>query len=82
LCDGEYTRMLDEVHRKNGNLIRETSAFKKAVETLESEYRSEAKKPLGHEVLMSPVSGGRRADSPIASRMLNFLASPVRPLQV
>jgi M-phase inducer tyrosine phosphatase len=85
LCEGEYTRMLDEEHRRNGNLLRETGAFKKAVERLESEHRGETpvqKKNPRHEVLLSPIPVEQGADSPIASKMLNFLASPVRPPQL
>jgi M-phase inducer tyrosine phosphatase len=84
-CIGGYTAMLDEEHRRNGDLLRETAAFKKAVDRLEREHRgeqAELKNNGKHEVLMSPVPFGRQADSPITSRMLNFLASPISTRQL
>jgi M-phase inducer tyrosine phosphatase len=81
-CNGGYTRMLDDVHRTNGNLTRETASWRKTVEQLEGRHRKALvaiSKPANHDLLKSPVALGAAVDSPISSRMLNFSASPLQP---
>jgi M-phase inducer tyrosine phosphatase len=82
LCDGGYTKMLDDTHRTNGNLTRETASWRKTVEQLEGKHRRPLvaiNNPANHGLLKSPVAPGAAANSPISSRMLNFAASPMQP---
>jgi M-phase inducer tyrosine phosphatase len=85
-CDGGYTRMLDEPHRQNGNLTRETTQFRKVVEQLESRHRKAlvaTNRPVGHELLKSPVGfGGAAETSPVTARMLAFSTSPLQPRRI
>jgi M-phase inducer tyrosine phosphatase len=82
-CDGGYTRMLDLPHRENGTLTRETAQFRRAVEQLENRHRKAlvaANRPIGHELLKSPVPfGGAAATSPTTARMLAFSTNPPQP---
>lgn len=80
LCDGTYVPMLDEFHRTNGDLTRATTQFRKNVEKLENQHRK-ALVSLNRsttDFLKSPVAFGSSVSSPISSRMLNFMASPVQ----
>jgi M-phase inducer tyrosine phosphatase len=79
-CDGGYTRMLDDAHKQNGNLMRETTQFRKAVEQLETRHRvalTATNRPAGHETLKSPV-GGSTTVSPTTARMMDFTPSPIQ----
>jgi M-phase inducer tyrosine phosphatase len=84
-CDGGYTRMLDDEHRMNGNLMRETTRWKRMFEELEGRHRKALvaiNKPANHELLKSPVALGAAANSPISSRMMSFVASPLQPRRI
>jgi M-phase inducer tyrosine phosphatase len=79
-CDGGYTPMLDDVHRLNGDLTKATSQFRKNLEKMENRRDCASQRPKNN-FLMSPVAMGS-ASSPIVSRALNFLASPVQPRRI
>jgi hypothetical protein len=77
--------MFDEEHRRNGDLVRQTAAFKRMIESLESQFKGApepAKPPPTHEALKSPVTFGRLKDSPMTSKMMEFDASPLRPARL
>jgi rhodanese-related sulfurtransferase len=80
LCNGGYTRMLDDAHKQNGNLTRETTQFRKNVEQLETRHRAAltaTNRPVGHEKLKSPGSFGTDV-SPTTARMMDFSPSPLQ----
>lgn len=77
-CDGGYTPMLDKDHTLNGDLVRSTSQYRENMENLNKEMR----KTLGELPMhknsmhfMSPMAPSM-PQSPMATKMLNFLASP------
>ena len=81
MCDGGYTRMLDDYHRANGDLTRATTLFRRNVEKHESHHRQALvavnRSRVNHDFMKSPVGGSDWDNSPVAARMLNFLASPL-----
>lgn len=83
MCDGGYTRMLDDFHRANGDLTKATTLFRKNVERHESHHRQALvavnRSRVNHDFLKSPVAMSSWETSPVAARMLNFLASPLQP---
>jgi M-phase inducer tyrosine phosphatase len=86
MCDGAYMRMLDDAHRVNGDLTKETTLFRRIVEELEHRTRkplAEINQPAKREVLKSPITSAMSATSPIASKALNFfLSSPITPRRI
>lgn len=81
-CDGSYTSMLDDYHRENGDLTRETTQYRMNIEQLESRNREALvtvdRFAANQRTLTSPVACGAIGNSPIASRMLGFMASPIQ----
>jgi M-phase inducer tyrosine phosphatase len=84
-CEGGYVRMLDEQHRTNGDLTKETTLFRKKIE----EFEQHTRKPLAtinkqgkRELLKSPVAVSMASGSPIVSRALNFVSSPITPRRI
>jgi M-phase inducer tyrosine phosphatase len=85
LCDGGYVRMLDESYRINGDLTKETFLFRQNVEEMERWTRkplAEISQPAKREVLKSPITSAMSATSPITSKALNFLSSPITPPRI
>lgn len=86
-CDGGYTRMLDDCHRSNGDLLKATSEFRKNVEKMETENRKNLVIPqsLSTNLLQSPNLCGlkeRFDQSPMVSKMMNFFTSPIAPRRI
>jgi M-phase inducer tyrosine phosphatase len=82
LCDGGYVQMLDDAHRGNGDLTKETALFRRNMEELEGRTRkplAAINRPPRRDALKSPVGSGVAAASPIVSRALHFVSSPVTP---
>jgi len=74
-CEGGYTPMLDEQYRLSGDLARATSEFREGVEKLfQSKQETLAKNQKEEKMFNSPSI---MAQSPISSKMLQFLASPL-----
>ena len=79
-CDGGYTKMLDDEHRTNGDLIRATNDFRKNVDKAMVQRRNMLKTLPVHsnfELLKSPTSVGDLEQSPVSSKMLSFYTSPI-----
>ena len=80
-CDGGYTPMLDEDHKINGDLVKSTTQFRENVEKLNKRHREALKLMSNHSSnisqFQSPVVTFAGSQSPMTSKMLNFLASPI-----
>jgi rhodanese-related sulfurtransferase len=80
LCDGGYVLMLDEEHKENGNLVKSTSEYRKSIENLNKENSKALVDMKNYSAVCftSPASGPlNESPSAMASKMLNFLSSPV-----
>ncbi|EAY13192.1 Rhodanese-like domain containing protein [Trichomonas vaginalis G3] len=80
-CDGGYVPMLDKNHTVNGDLVRSTSQYRENMENLNREMnKSLGELPGQHSHFMSPMAPSMpqspMPQSPMATKMLNFLASP------
>lgn len=78
-CDGGYTEMLDENHR--GDVTRETSIFRTNIERFERRHRkglvAVPRFASSQNFLKSPLEC-KYGNSPVSTRMLGFLASPLQ----
>lgn len=82
-CDGGYTRMLDDEHRNNGDLVRATTEFRRNVEKSENSTRMILlQNKVSHDYMKSPVSGNRAFESPMTSKMMKFMSSPMAPRRI
>ena len=80
-CEGGYTPMLDESHNINGDLVRSTTQFRENVEKLNNKRR-EALKLMTNSTsklsqFQSPMVTFASSNSPMTTKMLNFLSSPI-----
>ncbi|KAK8885417.1 m-phase inducer phosphatase [Tritrichomonas musculus] len=78
-CDGGYVSMFDEKHKVNGDLIRATNNFRQNVGKIESQCSLPfLMKYTTYDELKNPEDNDDKFQfqSPMATKMLRFLASP------
>jgi M-phase inducer tyrosine phosphatase len=74
-CDGGYTRMIDDGHRKNGDLTRATAVFNKGIKTIEAKRRKA--------LMETNVRGvGRTRTGPKSPRKNDKIMSPIQPCRL
>ncbi|OHT12642.1 Rhodanese-like domain containing protein [Tritrichomonas foetus] len=85
-CNGGYTRMLDDSHRSNGDLVKATTKYRQNVEKAENKNRKVLVAIHGNankqNIYQSPVACEGKSQSPIVSKMLNFFTSPIAPRRI
>lgn len=80
-CDGGYVSMFDEQHKLNGDLVKATNDFRQNVGRIESQSSLPfLTKYTTYDDLKSTGKYSRsdQFQSPMASKMLRFLASPMQ----
>ncbi|OHT04319.1 Rhodanese-like domain containing protein [Tritrichomonas foetus] len=78
LCDGGYTRMLDDEHKMNGDLVKSTSQFRAEVDKVLKLRRQSLidwrpKRANSAQLINSPSA----FQSPVANRSCRIIASPM-----
>ena len=77
-CEGGYVPMLAEEHKLNGDLVRSTSQYRESVEILNKQHRQCLVDITNHsKICFASPAAGNLNHSPMTSKMINFLASPV-----
>ncbi|OHT05012.1 Rhodanese-like domain containing protein [Tritrichomonas foetus] len=78
-CEGGYTKMLDDAHKMNGDLMRANTNFKKNVTKIRSALCTIPPNRVTYESLKSPTKFGKTLQSPMSSKMISFFSSPPVP---